>query len=172
MCAHARVHRDPERRVHTYTPRSSCDSVCAAVDDRDAWKRTGGARHTDINIPSWNVINHRRIRRSSPVAALVLPRKVTTPRPHTTHSTIGFRGFRVSDAILEQPDRSRDDNYSNWFDYLTETPGTPSLLRLRKARRNNPLLEKEGLSPFRRNRRRWVVPVCLISRRIRWLHSN
>lgn len=69
MCAHARVHRDPERRVHTYTPRSSCDSVCAAVDDRDAWKRTGGARHTDINIPSWNVINHRRIRRSSPAAS-------------------------------------------------------------------------------------------------------
>lgn len=106
VCARARACIVIQRDVcdaHTYTLRSSC----AAVDDRDAWKRTGGARHTDINIPSWNVINHRRIRRSSPAASSsplsCYPARSPHRGPlHTTHSTtIRFRGFRASDAILQ-----------------------------------------------------------------------
>lgn len=47
------VHRDPETCAHVHGARWFDATRCAAIEDaRDAWKRTGGARHTDINIPS------------------------------------------------------------------------------------------------------------------------
>lgn len=126
-----------ERRMHTYTGLDS--SVWFGVRDRgrarrDAWKRTGGARHTDINILSWNVINHRRIRRSSPAASssLLSCYRARSPRFHSPGRDF-VDSVRVTPILDESGstkpnDRSRDDNYSNWFDYLAEMPRNAFLL--------------------------------------------